>query len=103
MAKSVIEQQPENAIAWQTVGLVASKQYRQDDAIVAFEKALRQRPDLILAHNYLGISLNQIGRLKEAVHHYEATLRLQPGNPHAHFNRALAWLAEERFHDGWVD
>ncbi len=103
LAETAIQQQPENAIAWQTLGLVASKQYRQTDAIPAFEKALLYRPDLILSHNYLGICLNQLGHYDEALHHYEATLKLQPGNPHAHFNRALAWLAEGRFREGWVD
>ncbi|MCA9073357.1 MAG: hypothetical protein KDA84_30745, partial [Planctomycetaceae bacterium] len=88
---------------WQTLGLVASKQYRQEEAITAFENALLHRPDLVLSHNYLGIALNQIGRYEEAMHHYACTLKLQPDNPHAQFNRALGWLAEERFHDGAVD
>lgn len=103
LAQEVVNQQPANAIAWQTLGLVASKQYQQEEAIKAFENALSHRPDLILAHNYLGIALSQLGRFDEAMHQYECTLKLQPGNPHAHFNRALGWLAEERFHDGWVE
>lgn len=103
LAQEVVDQQPHNAIAWQTLGLVASKRYHQAEAIAAFEKALAHRPDLILSHNYLGIALNQLGRYDEAMRHYECTLKLQPGNPHAHFNRALGWLAQERFHDGWVD
>ncbi len=103
LAQSVVEKQPDNALAWQTLGLVACKEERQLDAIPALEKALAYRPDLVLAHNYLGICFNQVGRCDEALRQYEATLRLQPGNPHAHFNRALAWLAEERYHDGWVE
>ena len=103
LAQSVVDQQPENAIAWQTLGLVACKEERQRDAIPASEKALVHRPDLVLAHNYLGICFNQLGRFEEALHQYEATLRLQPGNPHAHFNRCWrGWRKSGITMAGWT-
>ena len=51
---------------------------RSDDALRAFESALRAAPSS-KAHSNLGVMLFQLGRLDEAAGHWREALRLQPG------------------------
>ncbi|MCA8996857.1 MAG: hypothetical protein KDA80_07725, partial [Planctomycetaceae bacterium] len=95
--------QPQTALAWQSIGLVCCRRYEHDRSISAFQEALKIKPDLILSHNYLSICYNRLGKHQECLGQYEATLRIQPDNPHARFNRALLWLTEGKFHEGWID
>ena len=63
---------------------------RLPEAIVEFEAALRQKPDLVEAQTNLGNALNAEGRPLEASAHYEEAVRLRPDDAEAHNNLGLA-------------
>jgi tetratricopeptide (TPR) repeat protein len=56
----------------------------------AYEQALAINPDHVSANLYLGHNMLDRGKNKTALALYEKVLRLEPDNPQAMFNRAVA-------------
>jgi protein O-GlcNAc transferase len=54
------------------------EQGRMDDAIVAYGKAVRSKPDHSEAHNNLGAALQARGRIEEAIAAYREAVHRQP-------------------------
>jgi tetratricopeptide (TPR) repeat protein len=82
---------PDNARAQYILGDTLRVLGRPQEAIPAFQAALRIEPRYAQAHNSLGNVLAAIpGRLSGAISEYEAALRLQPDLADAHYNLALA-------------
>jgi protein O-mannosyl-transferase len=59
---------------------------RRDEAVVAFEEALRLDPDYAQAHNNLGALLQLAGQADAAVEHYRRAVALRPDNVESHTN-----------------
>lgn len=68
------------------LGVQLAKQGNPDEAIAAFQKALRIDPGLAEAHFNLGFAMKARGRLPEAVTHYQRALALEPDNAKTHNN-----------------
>jgi tetratricopeptide (TPR) repeat protein len=63
---------------------------RLNEAVNAFEIALRQQPQYAEAHNNLGIALGSQGKLNAAIAEFEEALRIRQDYEDARRNLALA-------------
>jgi tetratricopeptide (TPR) repeat protein len=81
---------PKNAGAQYILGELARRDEKWDEAISRFSQAAKL--DSTLAEAYLGwgICLVAVKRYDEAVPPLQTAVRLQPGNPGAHYNLAVA-------------
>jgi uncharacterized protein (TIGR03032 family) len=71
LLKQVVEAEPERAEAHNSLGFVAMRRRRPDDAIVSFERALAIDSDYAHAHRNLGMALLQKGELARGFAEYE--------------------------------
>lgn len=71
-------------------GIVLKSLFRLDEALNAFDLALRIKPDYAEAHNNRGITLNDLGRKEEALRSYDQALHLKPDFAEAVNNRGIA-------------
>jgi len=91
------------APAHQLLGLVALERDRPDESIPYLRRALALCPDLVHSHNGLGRCYYLLGELDRALQSYNTAIFLQPGYAFAHFNRALTWLKQGRYREGWAE
>jgi tetratricopeptide (TPR) repeat protein len=84
----------ESAWAWFQEGVrLDGEEGGEDEALIAYQKALDGDPLLAAAHTNLGNLLHRRGAPSDARAHYEEALRLDPEQPEARYN--LANLLEE--------
>lgn len=76
---------------------------RLDQARAAAEDFLRVRPNYIYMHTVLGTIALRENRLDDALAHYSTVLGLRPDEALVHFNRAVVWLLQGNFADGWPE
>src|SRR5260370_27364394 len=72
---------------------------RGDASRLAFEEALRSRPNYGKAHNNLGYVLRKLGRLDEAIAACRTAIRLEPEDANTHFNLGHALMEKGLFAD----
>ena len=72
---------------------------RLDDAIAAYERALKNRPTYPEVENNIGLALLQKGRPSEAIAHWQNALNLQSDSVDSLNN--LAWVLAT-FPDTWI-
>ena len=92
--RDTIARNPGAWMAYQNLGTELAAAKRFDEAIEAFEGALRARPgfesataNLALAHMKAGdADAESPTRGREAIAHYQAVARLEPNNFRAHYN-----------------
>jgi len=76
------------------IGVSHLRKHRFDDALAAFESALRLNPSFALAHGQRGLVLSSLGRWQEGVRAARHALRLSPRDPFAAIYSAVAAYAE---------
>ncbi len=64
------------------------------DAVLAFESALSQDPNLVETHISLASALHQLGDDERAQEELEIAIRLDPENPRAHYDLGLLQRAK---------
>jgi hypothetical protein len=89
--------------AYQVLGLASLERDRPQEAIPRLERALARQPDLVHSHNGLGRCYYALGELDRALQHFDTAIFLQPAYAFAHFNRALVWLKQGRYKEGWAE
>jgi len=72
-----------------------------DKALISVETALDLDPEYADAHNNHGEILRAMGDNGKALVAIEKAISLFPDMVNAHWNRALIWLSEGNFQDGW--
>ena len=104
--KAVVEKEPGMAAAWFNLGYAYSGLHEDDEAVLAYQKALQLQPDLFEAQLNLGILLIQMKRGAESVPYLEKAVALKPEHTRAHlyYGRALGLAgqpdaAEKQFED----
>lgn len=85
----VLHDQPDNADAYNNLGLALKELRRIDNAIICFERALKINPRFIEAYYNFGSLLKLQGRLDEAVACYEKALAIKPHDLRARWNTRL--------------
>jgi pentatricopeptide repeat protein len=73
----------ELAIAYEDQG-------RFEDAVDAYQRAIRANPEYVLARYNLGLLYTRLGRISQAVEQYEGVIAVDPGFADAY--AGLAWL-----------
>ena len=63
---------------------------RLDDAVAAYDAALRLKPDYVAAYANLGHVLKEQRRFDDALAAYDSAIRLKPDHAGAHSNRGVA-------------
>lgn len=89
-AQPRIEKVPEQAQKWLNRGVALAGQGRLEEALVAFEEALKQRLDCSVAWYDKGTTLGELGRYEEALAALNEALRLSPDYPDAWDNKGIA-------------
>jgi Flp pilus assembly protein TadD len=79
-----------NDRACSSLGSDLLAQGRTDEAVSAFEEAVRLKPGSADTHKNLGAALGLNGRMNEAATQFRESLRIQPEDPEALFNLAKA-------------
>jgi Tfp pilus assembly protein PilF len=87
MWSDVVEKRPNNARGYLNLGSVAPT---PQDALRAYQAAIRIRPDYADVHYNLGTVLARLGRTDQAVAAYREALRHDPQHESARFNLANA-------------
>ncbi|MDO9230492.1 MAG: tetratricopeptide repeat protein [Syntrophales bacterium] len=91
--------EPENAVAWFSLGWVYDELNRYDDAIEAYRAAIRINPEHFTAWHSLGVTYNTLKRHNEAVEAYRQVLRINPEYATAWSNLGIAYINLKRYDD----
>lgn len=90
---SVVQKEPNNAVAWCYLGIALHDQRQFAEAVAAYERAIALQPKFPIALNNMGNSLRYLGRVDEADASFQKAIDLQPGYFNAYRNRGTlhAW------------
>ena len=94
--QAVIASHPDYAEAYNSLGVVASRQRQHERARAAFAKVLELDPTSATAYENLGVDEIAAGDLDMAVGDLKHALELDPGLPGAHNALAAAYLRQRR-------
>lgn len=86
-----VAKNPKAWLAHYNLGVTRATQGRLEEAIVAYETALRLKPDDADVLNNLGTALAQQGRLAEAIGHWKSAVLYRPKDDGAHNNLGVAY------------
>jgi tetratricopeptide (TPR) repeat protein len=81
------------ALAWFVLGRAASELGQHDEAIAAYERALRIEPDDIYSINNLGNAYRDSGRPRQAMHLWREAVKINPGYLQAWNNLGTTFYA----------
>jgi len=101
--EKILEIEPDNCPALNNLGNALVKLKRPEEAIARYQQALNILPQFHEAHNGLGNALKEFGRIDEAIDKYEQALAINPEFTQASWNRALMYLLQGNFQQGWLD
>lgn len=101
--RQAIRLKPDYPEAYNNLGLALVEQGLFPETIAAYHEALRLRPSYVEAHNNFGTVLAAMGRTEEALAVYQQALWLRPDYAEVHWNRALAWLQQGKYAEGWSE
>lgn len=76
---------------------------KNDRAREMFEKGLEQSPDDPDILNNLGTLFVNEGTAEEGMQYVDRAIKAGPGRPHAHWNRSLLLLEQEKFGEGFKE
>lgn len=93
LAASLLADSPSDAEAWFTQGIAEQRQNRLENALVAYENAVKCDPKGTLAWLNYGAVLHQLGRIEEARDAYEMVLQQEPHCEPVLWNLALLHIA----------
>src|SRR5438477_652277 len=95
ISSSVFQTVPRRAYTAYSVWPIAKRgksnaHKRPEDALAAYEQALRLDPNSAFAYLGKGVALHDLKRPEEALAAYEQALRLDPNNAIAYYNKGVA-------------
>ena len=77
------------AAAWFNLGFLVQKRDEHEEALNAFDKAIRFHPSLDRSHYGRALSLMALGRNEEARAALQRTVELQPMSPYGYYHLAV--------------
>ncbi len=89
----VLNSEPNNANAWCFLGMALHDQERYDEALSAYDKAMKLKPDFAIGLNNLGNTYRLMRQLDKAVECFDRAIALKPDYLIAYKNKAtsLCW------------
>jgi len=90
---------PEDAVAWNNLGVAYGELNRYSDAIEAYRKALRINPEDAVAWYNLGVAYGELNRYNDAIEAYRKALRISPEDAVAWYNLGVAYGELDRYND----
>jgi tetratricopeptide (TPR) repeat protein len=82
--KRVLEINPRNAFAWDTIGGNYKTLGKYDDALHAFQQAVRLDPTKAFYFHHLGLVYAAVGRMDDAIAAFERVISIDPNHGLAH-------------------
>jgi len=82
--QDVLSKQPQNARAYNNLGVALVEQGRIDQAMQCYRKALLIQPGYAGVHRNVGSVLARLGRYDEALVHYRRAVEIRPDNHEFH-------------------
>ena len=90
------------AAAWFSNGYLLQNE-NPEDAILAYDQAIRLKPDLAEAYTNRGNVKVELGRHVEAVTDYDEAIRLKPDDDKTYSNRGVSKTELKRYDDAMAD
>ncbi|HEY1720149.1 MAG TPA: tetratricopeptide repeat protein [Magnetospirillaceae bacterium] len=97
--RTLIERNPQHAVAHNGLGVALAQARRFGDAITAFRAATEAAPDYPEAFNNLGNALEECGQGNEAVAAFRTAILQRPSYGRAHLNLAETLRRLQRFQE----
>jgi len=94
LLQGAVKKNPEDADAWQYLGVALSRQSKTDEARRAYEQAARLRPDSAAPHTGLAHCFLLSGKIQEAEKAAQKALKLNPKSDEARYLLATVRLNE---------
>jgi len=88
--RKLLDTVPNSVIVLNILGSALQGQGKFEEAVAAFDDAIRARPDFAEAHGNRGNALKGLGRLEEAIESYNRAIELKPDHAEAWYNRGNA-------------
>lgn len=76
--------------SWYGIGNERAKEGNNEDALIAYDKALELDPNHVSAWNNKGIVLSRLKRFEEAIICYDEAIEIEPQYVNAWYNKANA-------------
>ncbi len=92
----VVLKRPENAGAWNNLGMVLAGKGDTAGAVASSRRALILAPAYADAHGNLGNALAASGRYEDAIENFEDALRFRPQDPSIHLGLGNALAGEKK-------
>ena len=89
-----IEQQPDNAYAYNSRGVAYKTLDQYQIAIENYDEAIRLQPDYAYAYNNRGVAYKKLNQPQQAIEDYNEAIRLKPDYAEAYNNRGMAYLEQ---------
>ncbi len=97
--REVLEQQPKQALALHSLGLIAYQQQRHEEAIDLVTQAIEVDPDTPHLYNSIGVIREALGQPDQAIEAYQHAIRLKHDYAEAHKNLGIAYRNQQRIAD----
>jgi tetratricopeptide (TPR) repeat protein len=91
LLRQVTDSQPELAGPWVNLGQVYLKLDNEEEARLAFRKAIAANPANCAAYNQLGVLSRQMGDFAQAENHYLKCLSAQPDSADVYLNLGILY------------
>ena len=95
--QQILQIDPNQAVAYQLLGVIAHQDRRRGEAIACFRRAIEIAPDYAEAHGNLGATFTELGEFDEAVSSFRKAISINPSYHQAHNNLGLALKSQGRF------
>ena len=92
--RAITQQNPKDAGAFASLGIVLAKQQRYEEAIAAYKQALSLDPKLPNIELNLGLAEFKQGNFQAAIEPFRAVLAGEPGNAQARTLLGLSYYGE---------
>ena len=79
------------------------KQGEFDKAVVAFDEAIRLKPDFTNAYNNRGNAKAELGQHEDAIADFDRAIELNPNDADLYYNRGVAKAYLEQYEDAIID
>jgi len=84
---------------WLIEGAILMNLRRYEEALAAYEQAIRLDPNFARAYNGKGLTLNSLKRYEEAIAAFEQAIRLDPNNAEAYNFKGIALNSLKRYEE----